>query len=233
MNLLRKFKKKSSIVIGFLILFILFVIIICFVIPTRAGIQLTDYPKWLTDQLNNENVQSWLQQRGVLEASTAEFFIQEGYLKFNFKVTNNDKLKAIEFNRRLGVGGDYLEGISFKLDPDSLNKLQPIMPIHVNLNIDDDKVTFSSKGSNLLSPGFSGQNYNIATGSGKLSFQAKDSQSFDLQIQDPEPVLQYATGSGQLHLSSKLNPMFPILQKVATIKVSVDGKNVNGEVTLK
>ena len=232
MNLLRKLKRKSSIIIALIILLGLLVLVLLLVVPVQ-GFHLNDVPKWVTNQLKNSNIQDWLEKRGVLESSTADVFIEDGYLRFTFKIDNNDKLKVIEFNRRLGVGGDYLDGVSIKLDPDSLNRLQPMLPVHVKLDFDDSKVSFSSQASNLLSPGFSGQNYNIATGSGKLGFQAKDAQNFELQIQDPEPVLQYATGSGQLHLSTKLNPLFPILEKVSSINLTVNGKNVQGEMRLK
>jgi hypothetical protein len=233
MNLLKRLKRKFSIIVALIVLLVILLFAGLIAPPVILGSAATpeSVVRFWTGQ--NEKVTNFLLNKGVLERSSTDLYIEDGYLKFKSKITNNDKLKVIEFNRRLGVSGDYLEGVAIKLDPDSLSKLQPLMPVHVSLDFDNDRVNFFSQGKNLLSPGFSGQNANISTGSGKLSFQANNAQSFNLEIQDPEPVLQYATQSGQLHLSSKLNGLFPILDRVAIINLTVNGKNINGEVKLK
>ncbi len=167
------------------------------------------------------------------EKSQAELFMEDGLLKVNFQISPDDQPAIKIFNQKLRVSEDYLQGIALKIDRDSEQKLQSYLPLNLILDIETDRITFQSG----LVPGFVSsfvtETKEIATGSSKLKLSQYSPTEFALEIRDPEPLLQYATASGQFVLSDKLSPVYPILERISTIEMSVNGKSLSGEVRLK
>lgn len=167
------------------------------------------------------------------EKSTARVFLEEGSLKIVFDIADEDKANLGKYNNKIGVSSAYLEGLAFKIDDNSQKKLNSFLPLHLDLQIMPDEINFQSG----IVPGFASslvtETKEIATESGKLKFAQYSQNEFQLEIVDPSPLLKYATSSGQFVLSEKLLQLYPILERVGTIKMSVNGKSVSGEVRLK
>lgn len=167
------------------------------------------------------------------EKSTARVFTESGKVNIQFKIVKNDKNALSQFNQKLGVGEEYLEGISLDLDDATIKRLEDFLPLDLTLLVTPDRVDFKSG----IVPGFVSslvtETKEFSTGSARLKLSQYSAAEFKLEITDPEPLLKYATSSGQFVLSDKLWPLYPILARVGTIEMLVNGKSVSGEVILK
>lgn len=167
------------------------------------------------------------------EKSTARVFTESGKVNIQFKIVKSDRNALTQFNQKLGVGEEYLKGISLDLDDVTIKKLADFLPLDLTLLVTPDKVDVKSG----IVPGFASslitETKEFSTGSGKLKMSQFSSSEFKLEIADPEPLLKYATESGQFVLSDKLIPLFPILARVGTIEMSVNGKSVSGNIKVK
>lgn len=167
------------------------------------------------------------------EKSTARVWAEGSQLRVQFKVVPEDKVAMAEFNQKLGVDDDYLDGISFELDQESIVRLSNLLPLDLTLSVTGGSLKFD----NGVLPGFTSSlitdTIEIATGSGKLNLKRHSASEFTLDVEDPAPLLHHAVTSGQLVLSDKLAQMFPILERVSTIELRVNGKSVNGSFNLK
>ncbi len=167
------------------------------------------------------------------EKSQARVYLADGSLKVNFQISTVDQSAVKAFNQKLGVSDEYLQGVAIKIDSESQQKLQSFLPVNLTLEIEDDRIIFQ----NGIIAGFASslvtKTMEYATGSSKLKISHYSPTEFLLDITDPEPLLQEATASGKFVLSDKLLPLYPILERVSTIEMSVNGKSVSGEVKLK
>lgn len=167
------------------------------------------------------------------EKSTARVFSESGDLKIQFKIVSADEKNLQIFNQKLGVSRDYIDGISLDLDAASMKKIEQFLPIDLNLVITPESISYKSG----IVPGFASslvtETKEFATDSAKLKLSQYSAAEFKLEIVDPEPLIKYATTSGQFVLSDKLLPLYPILARVGTIEMSVNGKSLSGEVKLK
>ncbi len=171
--------------------------------------------------------------RVFAEKSTARVFIENNKLNIEFKVASKDKVALSQINQKLGSEDAYLEGVSIGLDETSIKKLANFLPLELDLQITPDRVEFRSG----IVPGFASslitETKEFSTGSATLKMSQYSASEIKLNITDPEPLLRYATESGKFVLSDKLLPLFPILARVGTIEMSVNGKSVSGEVAFK
>jgi hypothetical protein len=167
------------------------------------------------------------------EKSQAKLFVEEGSLKINFQITPEDEKSLKFFNQKLGVSDSYLQGIALKIDEATQKKLQSFLPVHLDLQIGEDKIMFDSGILTGFASSLVTETTEFATGSSKLKMSQYSPTQMEVDINQPEPLLQYATSSGQFVLSDKLQPLYPILGRVSAIKMSVNGKSVSGKVKIK
>lgn len=174
----------------------------------------------------------------LIQKSSADLIIENKQLKVNFNIVSEDQRMAASFINNLGADSKIIEGLSLDLDDGSIVKLKTVLPVHLTLDISSNRLGFStpmlSRNLSLpkLNSGVVGDTTNFSTGSGKLSISAK-ANALHLEAEDPSPLLKYATESGQLHLSRKLDSLFPIFNKVGRIRLDVAGKSVSGVIELK
>lgn len=217
MKLKTIFKKRFllSVILSVLLIFSLAVLIITQIIP------------------NQKYFFQFLQKSLKGESSSAEVFVDNGRLTFKFKIVKKDELNTGQFAQNLGIKNSVFENFSLELDKNSLDKIGPILPVKVDLDITPKRIWFSNTGLNPLKSGLSKTTYNFATRSGKLDLKVNSPQDFDMQIIDPKVILEDATSSGKINLTSKSYAMFPILAKIDRIELRVNGRNVSGEIMLK
>lgn len=176
----------------------------------------------------------------LIQKSSAEVYLEGDPLaasgqkiKISFNISKDDQVKALEFSERLGVSTDWISGMYLDLDKESQSKIAPMLPIKVDLNFEDKRVSFkNSTGANLYSAA-AFKDIEFATGSARFSLKALNERDFSLNLKEPEKLLKYATSSGQISLSKKLYNMFQIAQNIDTINMTVNGKSVSGEIQLK
>lgn len=221
---------KLTYILGLLLLILLaFLVVPLIVFSKNSGFDFKSYLlNFKEEYLSNKK-------------SMASLYIEDQKIKIKFNIADKDRLDALEFSRRLGVGDSWFEGISLELDGDTRGKLSQILPLEVVLNFDNGKLFFKNAKSlynvsfknQILKSAQSKTDFEFATGSARISLREQNERDFSLDINNPDPLLQYATESGQLYLSKKLYGMFPILNNIARIELNVNGKNVNGEIQLK
>lgn len=219
-----KHYKRSLILSGVLLLLII-----------ALGFQIYLNPQFLVQAYQKEVVLAQQIRSGELWAqkSTAKVWVDGQSLKLQFDVVDRDKPMLEQFNQNLGTNDDYLKGISVDLDPQTIQFLQQFTPITLTLKITDHQIGFKSSEIPGFASSFIKDEKQFATESGNLDLKISSNDEFQLNIQDPEPLVKYATHSGQLNLSSKLNPLFPLLERVSTIRMMVNGKSINGVLNLK
>lgn len=173
-----------------------------------------------------------LTENTFLEPSTASFSIQDNKLRVSFDITKKDQEQLKEFSDSLGVSTDWAEGIIINLDQDTLAKLNSNLPTTVDLKIGEKEINFSNSSLPSLESALPGNSYEFATSSGNFALKT-NGNDVKLIILDPEPLLQYATSSGKFNISSQLQPLFPMLGKIARIELSAKDKNLSGRIILK
>ncbi len=180
-----------------------------------------------------QNNPSYFKAKVLHNISSVDIFTQNNQLKVNFQIVNSDKENAKIFSNNLGVDADWLEGLSLLLDSNTIDKIKQSLPLHGNIKFSDKQLDLTSQSSSNLNSSLPIQNYQMATGSGRLTFSTRGSDDFDLIIVDPDPIIKYASSSGKLYLSSQSQQLFPILNKIAKIILVVKNKNVTGNILLK
>ncbi len=155
-------------------------------------------------------------------------------LNIEFKIEEKDRQAFNEFSKNLGVDPEAFNKLSLDINPESRQRLENLLPWDLRLNIGPKSLKFSNNEvMNPLKSGLVKSEYNFATGSARLNYKSLGGNDFVLDLNEPEDLVKYATESGQLHLSSKLDGLFPIMEKVSRINLRVEGKQVNGEIDLR
>lgn len=221
---------KRSYILGAVLVFLLVIL----------GIQITIFSKSLGVDLKSY-VLSFRETYLSGRKSLATLYIDDNKVKVKFNIADKDRLDALEFSRKLGASEAWMEGISLDLDSGTRNKLSQVLPLELFVSFRKDSLKFKSTQSSFaakfknkaLQSAQSKSDFEFATGSGKISLKSQNERDFSLDIKDPSPLLQYATESGQIYLSKKVYDMFPISGNIARIEISVNGKDVSGEILLK
>ncbi len=151
----------------------------------------------------------------------------------NFEIQDTDRLKFEQFSNNLGVSTKYLEGIELELDNESIEKISQITPLEAALEISESFVKFSSKQTKGLKSSLLKSDVKISTGSANFEMVVNSDSDLRMKVDNPKEVLDFATASSKLNLSSKLTPWFPTLQRIDRMELEVKGKSLNGEIRLK
>ena len=175
---------------------------------------------------------NFLSYLNLVDQSKANISLDGKKVIFNFKIADADWQKVQSLSTNLGINSEWVKGLSIELDENSISYIDQSLPSEVFLNFSDKKIELSSSIFPSLSSALPSKRYEIATQSSSLSLLISSETDYELNLKEPATLLKYATISGQVSLSEKLDPLFPIISKIDTIKVDVKGKNIKGEITL-
>lgn len=173
-----------------------------------------------------------LLKKQTLFKSKANIFIKDKNLSITFQINDKDQANLNKFINNLGVDNKFTEGVSLELDQDSLNLISQSLPAEVNLAFEDKQLEFSSKNLPSLNSSLPIKSYQFATEDAKLELKYTTANDYSLEISEPQKLIQSATYSGKMHLSKQLEGLFPIMSKIARIKIRASGKSLQGNIFL-
>lgn len=154
-------------------------------------------------------------------------------LTLNFNLTPEDKSVFNAFVKKWFGIDEEIKTLDLEVDKNTLNLFNPILPADLGLTITDKSLEFKSRSSLVLKDALIKNNFEFASGAGKINVGYSDNSKYQLQIQNPSDLTDYATSSGILTISNKLEGLFKSLPQVATIELTVNGKNIAGKIVLK
>lgn len=154
-------------------------------------------------------------------------------LKLDFDLTKEDKPKFNTFVRNWFGESKDIKKISLSIDKSLSEFLQSGLPTKLILDIDERSLNFKSYSAASLQNPLVKSDFEFATASGKLSVKYTDPSKYQLSIQNPGDLVYFATSSGALTISEKIEGLFQTLPKLATIELTVNGKNIAGKIVLK
>lgn len=190
-----------------------------------------NYHLVLGEKIKNELARLHILSEG--EQSTADLYISDSQLKINFNVAEDEKEKVNLALNKLEIDPKVLEGVGFKLNEESIKKIEEVLPAKLYVNFLADGISFNTLNKPLLSSSITKDHIEYATEGGKLDLKVKGENSFELMIEEPEVLVVEASKSGKLNLSERLDRVVPTLAKIGTIELKVNGKNISGEIKFK
>lgn len=180
-----------------------------------------------------QNIKVAFLRSSFFEKSTVSASLDGNFLNIKFNVLPKDREVALRFLSTANLSPELLKGFSVELDDDSINKLSTILPSESSIIISPNTITFFGKNKKGLKSAESAKVQSFATNSGKLRYSKFGDSTFTLQLKDPAVLLHEATSSGKIILSEKISPLMISLQKVSTIYLEVNGRDISGEIVLK
>lgn len=154
-------------------------------------------------------------------------------LNFNFELIEEDEEKFRNFISNWFGVDEEVKNLSLEIDEDLKAMLLPNLPADLDLKISDKTIEFKSKSSLILQTALIKNDFEFATGSGKLFVKYSDPLRYELKIENPNDLVFYATSFGILTASERLDGLFKSLPQVATIELNVNGKSISGSIVLK
>lgn len=168
-----------------------------------------------------------------LKQSEVNASLVDSELTLNFEIIEDDKLAFQNFvNNWFGVR-EEIKSIKVGIDESVIQVLTPILPAKLNLTVKDKSLDFKNQPISVLQTAMTGTEINFATGSGKFKLKYSNPTQYQIRMENPAELALYATNSGMLTASSKIDGLFKSLPQVATIELSVGGKNISGQIVLK
>lgn len=154
-------------------------------------------------------------------------------INLSFDLAEEDKPKFASFVQNWFGIDEEIKTLSFGIDDNLATMINQNLPVNLNLKVSDKSLEFNSQMVAGLQNAMVKNDIEFATGSSKLNAQVTDSSKYQFKIDDPADLANYATASGMLITSSKIEGLFKTLPKVATIELNVNGKNISGKIVLK
>lgn len=172
-------------------------------------------------------------QNPFTKQSELNVSIVNSKLNLNFQLLEEDKPKFAIFVKNWFGDAEDIKTVSLGIDESLAALLAPNLPLDLQLKIFDKSLEFKNQGLPGLQNALVKTDFELATGSGKLSVKYTDPSRYKLEINNPEDLAFYATSSGILTASDKIEGLFKSLPQVATIELNVNGKNISGSIKLK
>ncbi len=172
-------------------------------------------------------------QNPFKKQSEAQLSLIDSKINLNFQIIEEDKPQFAAFIKNWFGTTEEIKNLSFGIDDSLKSKLTQNQPVNLKLTISDKSLAWSSNALPGLQNAFIKSDIEFATGSSKLSSEYSSSSKYQLKIENPADLANYATASGMLTASSKIEGLFKSLPKVATIELFVNGKNISGKIVLK
>lgn len=154
-------------------------------------------------------------------------------LNLNFDLIPEDKAKFALFVKNWFGADQEVKTLSFGIDENMEAMLSQNLPVNLKLRVSEKSLEFNSDVVAGLQNPLIKSDIEFATGSAELKGQVTDSSKYQIRIDNPADLLNYATASGKLVASSKIEGLFKTLSKVATIELNVNGKSISGSIKLK
>lgn len=173
------------------------------------------------------------QKNPFKKQSAVKASLIDSKLNLAFDIIEEDKTKFTTFVYNWFGVVESIETLNFGIDESAKAMLSQSLPVNLSLMISEKSIQFYSRSIPGLQNPLIKNDYEFATGSSTLKVEYSDSSKYHLKIEDPKDLVNYATSSGILTASSKLEGLFKSLPKVATIELNVNGKNVSGFIKLK
>lgn len=174
-----------------------------------------------------------LPQSPFRKQSEVSVSLADSKLKLDFEIIEDDKETFQNFVENWFGADEEIKSLDFGIDENLTKILLPILPAKLNLKIAGQSIEFKSQGVSALQIAMTGTDINFATGSGKLKIKYQSPTQYQLNMENPEDLAYYATASGMLTISSKIDGLFKSLAQVATIELEVSGKNIAGRIMLR
>lgn len=172
-------------------------------------------------------------QNPFKKQSEVEVSLVDSKINLNFEIIGEDKPQFAQFIKNWFNTDEEIKSLSFGIDEKLSAALKSNLPVELNMTITDKSLNFNSQLIQGLQNALIKKDIEFASGSGKLNAQFTDSSKYQINLENPADLVDYATSSGVLTASSKLAPLFKTLPKVATIELNVNGKNISGQIKLK
>lgn len=165
--------------------------------------------------------------------SEGRLFLKDNRVRLELSIAEKDKAKALKFLEKIGMS-EALEGVEIEVDEKTRDWLGRQLPAELNLDFEESELNFSNSSLNLINSGLSGKEYNLEASNGaRAKLKVKSDRDYSFIISNPRVILEEATRSGEIFLSSKILEIFPILSKVDTIEFESNNGNIKGKVRLQ
>lgn len=172
-------------------------------------------------------------QNPFKKQSQVNVSIVDNKLNLNFELIDEDKTPFKSFiNNWFGVD-EEVKSLSFGIDENLKSQIAPNLPVDLNMEVSEKQLDFKSQSISPLQNPLVKTDIDFATGSGSLKVKYTDNSKYQIQIENPDELVRYATSSGILAVSSKISGLFQTLPKISTIELILNGKNIAGKIVLK
>lgn len=175
-----------------------------------------------------------------LNLSKAGILLQDRKLTASLKIAEKDDQAFKEFLRNLGVQENLTGDITLTVDETTAGQLQQFLPQDTVLKISGKSIEFSSDNLSffeIFTKRFinSGEELQSAQNEGSLKVKDLGEGKFEIEIDNPEQVINSATLSGKLKISKEeeASGIWQSFAKLAKIKVRVGPHSLWGVVTLR
>jgi len=169
----------------------------------------------------------------LVSANKVEIYRDQNTLRMKFQIQDKDKVPFTMLSEKLGVTTKWQEGISFNLDEESMSQIDSYLPLTTDVSIEGTVITLKGGAFNFMPSGGVGDEVNFATNGATLKYAGGKTQA-NLLVNQPAELVSYATASGKVNLSRKIeSELFSLASKVDTIDIEIKGKSVEGEIKLK
>lgn len=172
-------------------------------------------------------------QNPFKKQSRVKVSLVDSKLNLDFDLNEEEGLRFTSFINNWFDIPDQIKSLSFGMDPNINALVSQSLPVELNLNVTDKSLQFNSNRVAGLQNPVIKSDIDFATGSSTLNVEYYDSSKYQIRVEDPAGLIDYATASGILIASTKIEGLFKSLPKVATIEMNVNGKNVYGSIKLK
>lgn len=164
---------------------------------------------------------------GLNQSSSAQAILNGQKVSLKVYLNPKDKAAMEQFTGNLGVGEEWLSGVTFTLDEETAVALASYLPLQAKLQIKPDKIVFGEPDQYFSPEGTESAQEMVVS---KLS----DGGTL-IDIKDPDQVLSQAVETKQVQISDNLanQGFWQLLSKIARIKIEIYGQKVNGEIDLR
>ena len=175
----------------------------------------------------------------ITTSSTAQVELQNERVVVSFNISEADLGKADSLSNHLGVGKEWMQGVSIKLDAASTDSIKPFLPLRVALKFTDQGVDFESDRLEYLRDYLAQitkrNNVEQISPLGESFKWTKTGDFYNIEIQNPAEVLHQATATGVLKPSVELSssPLWQVAEKLANNKLKVQNKAASGQIIFK
>ena len=191
------------------------------------------YPQSMIGSFFQSTVQ-FFGERSIIERKSEVQIERVGnQLVLHFTIVEEDQIAVQKLSEYFHVSTDWSRGIEISLDEKTLDLMEGYLPVKSSVTLEDKRIVFSSRSRDFLQSALPKEDVFFATGSGKLRMSNGENQ-FHIQLDNPEVLFSYATESGKLSVSNKVErDLFSFAEKIGTMELRVRPNRLDGSIFLK